>query len=270
MRLKIKNVEFRYNSKPILRDVCMEVTHAEIVSICGPNGAGKTTLLRCINRVLEPNKGSILLDGEETKHMSMSEIARHMGYVPQITQTIFPITVFEMILMGRRPYLEWKNSEEDVNKVIEILQLMKLEDLAMQNFDELSGGQRQKVIIARALAQEPEVFLLDEPTSNLDIYHQLEVMDILKELVSKKKFSVVMAIHNLNLAARYSDRVILMADGKIVAAGNVDEVLTPENIRGVYGVDVEVISDSTGRPYIIPVKRVYTSSGRVKNNARYT
>ncbi len=254
MRLSIKNVVFRYASTPVLENICMEVAPSEMVSVCGANGAGKSTLLRCINRILEPVKGSILLDGFDIKYMKMSEIAKHMGYVPQNASNMFPLTVFEMVLLGRRPYLGWRGSQADVEKVADVLKLMGLEKLAMRDVSELSGGQRQKVLIARALAQEPEVLLLDEPTSNLDIKHQLEEMELLKELVLKKKISVIMAIHDLNLASRYSDKIILMMNGKIVAAGC--EVLTPKNIRKVYGVEVEVInSNNDGCPYIVPIKR---------------
>jgi len=253
IKLKIKDIEFGYGSTPVLENVCLEVAPSEVVSICGPNGAGKTTLLRCINRILRPTKGSILLDGHEVKNMRMSEIARHIGYVPQSTANVFPVTVFDMVLMGRRPHLGWRSSEADIEKVVEILKMMKIENLAMRDFSGLSGGQQQKVIIARALAQEPNILLLDEPTSNLDIKHQLEVMEIIKNLSIEKGISVITAVHDLNLASRYADKIILMKGGRIVCAGSPASVLTPENILAVYGVEA-VVKSELEKPYIVPIK----------------
>lgn len=253
MKLKINNVEFGYTNTPIIKNICMEIAPSEIIIICGPNGAGKTTLVRCINRILKPQKGSILLEGRKMEEMSMIEIARHMGYVPQSSSPVFPLTVFDMVLIGRRPHIGWRCSETDVERVVEILKLMKIEDLALYNFNELSSGQQQKVIIARALAQEPEVLLLDEPTSNLDIKHQLEVMDIIKNLVSKKGISVIMVVHDLNLASRYADKIIMMKDGRIFNAGSPELVLAPENILTVYGVEC-VVKNELKKPYIVPIR----------------
>lgn len=260
MKLKIKDVEFRYASTPILENICMELAPSEILAIVGPNGVGKSTLIRCIDRILKPQKGSMLLDGREIKEMSMTEIARHMGYVPQSSSGVFPVTVFDMILMGRRPHLGWRSSVADIEKVVEVLKLMEIEDLALHDFNELSGGQQQKVLIARALAQEPEVLLLDEPTSNLDIRHQLEVMETLKKLVMEDGISAIMAVHDLNLASRYADKVIMMNAGSIFSAGDPASVLTPGNIRSVYGVEA-VVKNYGGRPYIMPIRPVRKMNG---------
>ena len=253
VRIRIRDVEFSYASVPILKNICMEVAESEILGIIGPNGAGKSTLLRCIDRILSPQKGTIFLNEQDISKMSRLEIAKRMGYIPQSTTQVFPATVFETVLMGRRPHISWRCNERDVEKVLEVLHLLDLEGLAMRDINELSGGQQQKVLIARALVQEPDVLLLDEPTSNLDIKHQLEVMDIIKEIARKKGISAIMAIHDLNLAARYADRLIMMKDGMIYAAGEHFSVLTPENIREVYGVEVEV-SKHNGRPFVIPLK----------------
>jgi len=145
------------------------------------------------------------------------EIAKEMGYVPQTTARVFPATVFDTVLMGRRPHLGWKSSEEDIDKVLEVLELLGIMEFSMRDFNEISGGQQQKVLIARALAQEADVLLLDEPTSNLDIRHQLEVMDIMKGIVKKKGISAIVAIHDLNLASRYTDRLLMMNGGRIFA-----------------------------------------------------
>ncbi|MBU4265632.1 MAG: ABC transporter ATP-binding protein [Candidatus Altiarchaeales archaeon] len=253
MKLKINDVEFRYASTPIIENICIEVAPSEIVIICGPNGVGKSTLIRCINRILKPRNGGILLDGLEIKNMSMIEIARQIGYVSQSSSNVFPVTVFDMVLMGRRPHIGWRSSEMDEEKVVKVLKLMEIEDLALCDFNELSGGQQQKVIISRALAQEPDVLLLDEPTSNLDIRHQLEVMEIIKNLAAEKGISVIMAVHDLNLASRYADKVIMMKDGSIFSAGDPTSVLTHENIFSVYGV-IAVVKNESGKPYIVPIR----------------
>ncbi len=258
MKLKVKDVEFSYESISAIRDICLELAGSEILSIVGPNGAGKSTLLRCICRILAPQKGTILLDGQDIMEMSRIKLARKVGYIPQNASQIFPSTVFDVVLMGRRPHLSWRCSEEDIEKVLEMLQLLKIENFAMRDINELSGGQQQKVFIARALAQEPEVLLLDEPTSNLDIRHQLEVMDIIKNIVREKQISAIMAIHDLNLASKYTDRMIMMKSGKIFSAGDPASVLTSENIKYVYGVEAEVIHNN-GRPYIMPIRPVRSS-----------
>ena len=260
VKLKIKEVEFSYASVHVLKDICIELAESEMLGVVGPNGAGKSTLIRCIDRILTPQQGSILLDEREIKKMSRIEIARHIGYVPQGSAHVFPATVFDTVLMGRRPHLGWHSSEQDVEKVVGILKLLGIQRFAMRDFNELSGGQQQKVFIARALAQEPDVLLLDEPTSNLDIKHQLEVMDIIRNLVRKKKISAVMAIHDLNLASRYADRIVMMNGGEIYDAGDAAAVLTPENIKHVYDVEVEVPNHG-GRPYIVPVRPVNSVEG---------
>ena len=255
MKLKVKNVEFSYNSSLILEDISMDLDRSEIIGIVGPNGAGKSTLIRCIDRILKPGGGTILLDETDISTLSRMEIARKIGYVPQTTTRVFPATVFDTVLMGRRPHLGWKGGAEDTDKVLEILELLGIMEFAMRDFNEISGGQQQKVLIARALAQEADILLLDEPTSNLDIRHQLEVMEIVTNIVRKKGISAVMSIHDLNLASRYTSRILMMNEGRIFAAGDPESVLTEENIRRAYSVEAIVTSDGE-RPYIIPVRPV--------------
>ena len=256
LKLRVNDIMFSYTSTPILEEITMELSASEMLGIVGPNGAGKSTLIRCINRILKPEQGSIHLNGQEIREMGTIEIAKHLGYVPQSFTGVFPATVFDTILVGRRPHIGWRSSESDEDKVWAILEMMAIEDLAMRDFNELSGGQQQKVLIARALAQEAGTLLLDEPTSNLDIKHQIEVMELLKDLVVNKGLSAIMAVHDLNLASRYADRVIIMKDGRIFDAGNPSDVLTPENIRSVYDVDVEVVNSSRGNPHIVPIGSV--------------
>ena len=255
MKLKVKDVEFGYNGTLVLEGISIDLGRSEIIGIVGPNGAGKSTLIRCIDRILTPRGGTILLDGADISNMTRMEIAKEMGYVPQTATRVFPATVFDTVLMGRRPHLGWKSSVEDIDIVLEVLELLGITEFAMRDFNEISGGQQQKVLIARALAQEADILLLDEPTSNLDIRHQLEVMDIMQGIVRNNGISAIVAIHDLNLASRYTDRLLMMNGGRIFAAGSPESVLTVENIRRAYGVEALVKSDGE-RPYIIPVRPV--------------
>jgi iron complex transport system ATP-binding protein len=252
VNITIKGLSFGYNGSKILDDLDLCVERSEILGLVGPNGSGKTTLLKCIDRILKP-EGSILLDGREAAAMSRQDLARLIGYVPQSSSTPLATSVFDSILMGRRPHIGWRVAERDLDKVAEIIDLLDLGQFAMKDFSELSGGQKQKVLIARALAQEPEVLLLDEPTSSLDMKHQLEVMETISFLVKDKNISAVMAIHDLNLAARFSDKLAMLKGGKIIAAGPPLALLSAESIRTVYGVEALVV-DSLDRPYIIPIR----------------
>ena len=256
--LNVKDLAFSYASAPVLAGVSLEVGTKEIVGVLGPNGAGKSTLLKCIDRILQPQQGSILLDGEEISHLSRLELAKKIGYIPQSLSHAFSITVFDAVLMGRRPHINWRTSEEDTEKVLETLDMLHIEDLAMRDINELSGGQIQQVFIARALVQEPDVLLLDEPTSNLDIRHQLEVMHTVKSIVRKKEISAIMAIHDLNLAARFADKIVLMNGGGILAVGNPAAVITPENIRLVFKVDADVY-EKDGKLHVVPLRAIRLS-----------
>ncbi len=252
VNITIKNLTFSYNSHMILDDINLVIENSEILSLVGPNGSGKTTLIKCIDRILKP-KGSILLDGQEIERMSRQDVARKIGYVPQSSSSLLATTVFDTVLMGRRPHIGWKVGEADLEKVAEVLEKLKLDDLAMRDFSQLSGGQKQKVLIARALAQEPAVLLLDEPTSNLDMLHQLEVMETVSTLVKEKKISAVMAIHDLNLASRFSDKLVMLKKGKIYAAGGPKALLNEYNIGNVYGIEAMILN-ALGRPYIVPIR----------------
>jgi len=256
MRIQIENLEFGYSSKKILKGFSFDVESGELVTILGPNGAGKSTLIKCMDGLLKPQKGDIKFDGESLLNMKREQIAKKIGYVPQSSTSLFPLTVFDMVLLGRRPHMSWGNGENDKRKVLHALEMLNIEDLAMNNFNELSGGQQQKVIIARALAQETEVLLLDEATSNLDIRHQLEVMQIIRRLVEELNILVIMIVHDLNVASRYSDKIIVMKDGKIVVSGIPNEVLTEDTIANVYEVEARVnIVDE--KPHIVPLKAKY-------------
>ena len=252
MRIEIKNLSFSYGSTKILDDINMQVEDSEIISLVGPNGSGKTTLIKCIDRILKA-KGSILLDGKEIEKMSRQDIARQIGYVPQSSSTPLATTVFDTVLMGRRPHIGWRVTDADLEKVADVLEMLHLDDLAMRDFSQLSGGQKQKVLIARALAQEPAVLLLDEPTSNLDMLHQLEVMEIVSRTVKERKISAVMAIHDLNLASRFSDKLVMLKRGMVYAAGEPKALLNECNIGKVYGIEA-LVMNALGRPYIVPIR----------------
>ena len=243
-------ISFGYTSASTLNDITMKVDGSQILSIVGPNGAGKTTLLRCIDGIVSPQRGCVMLDGRKTEKLSRRETAKLLGYVPQDTPHTAPHTVFDSILLGRKPHVEWHTREEDIEKVVGVIRRLNIEHLALREFNELSGGERQKVVIARALVQEPKVLLLDEPNSNLDIKHQLELMKIIHSLAREEGMAVVVAIHDLNLAARYSDRIVILKGGRIVSAGTPSQVLTEESIRDVYGVEARVL-DVEGKPHVI-------------------
>ncbi len=253
MEVKIDDVSFSYKGcedSPVLKGISALIRGPQVVSILGPNGVGKSTLIHCINKILEPTRGVVLLDGIETTEYTLKEMAKRISYVPYSSSDTFPLTVVDTILLGRHPHAGWKTTDEDLRKVYEVLERLEISDLAMRFFNELSAGQHQKVMLARGLVQEPDVILLDEPTSNLDIRHQLGISRMLRELSRTDNILVVMISHDLNIAARYSDNIILMHNGGIFAAGSPKEVLTEENIRTVYGVESKIIDDE-GRPYIV-------------------
>ncbi|NLL58880.1 MAG: ABC transporter ATP-binding protein [Firmicutes bacterium] len=252
MKIEVNGVHFSYGRKAVLNEVNIAVEKGKVISIVGPNGSGKSTILKCIDKILKPQRGTILLEGKDIGSLQQKELAKYLGYVPQSGNSPFPSTVFDTVLMGRRPHTNWSVSSRDKEIVSRILRGMGLEDMALRYFNELSGGERQKVLLARAMAQEPEVLLLDEPTSALDLRHQLEVMNLISSMVRKNGISVVMAIHDLNLASRYSDWIILLKNGQIYAAGDPASVLHAKNIREVYGVDT-IINQDLGKTHIIPV-----------------
>jgi iron complex transport system ATP-binding protein len=252
VNITIKSLTFGYNGSMILDGLNLVVEDSEVLGLVGPNGSGKTTLIKCIDKILKP-KGSILIDGRDIDTVSRTELAKRLGYVPQSSSTPLATTVFDTVLMGRRPHISWRVSDSDLDKVADILGLLHLENLAMRDFSQLSGGQKQKVLIARALAQEPEVLLLDEPTSSLDMKHQLEVMETIASLVKEKKISAIMALHDLNLASTFADKLAILKDGRIYAAGEPADLLNAANIREVYGVEA-IVMNNLNRPYIIPLK----------------
>jgi iron complex transport system ATP-binding protein len=250
MRLKICNVHFSYGSVSVLKDISMAINESEIVGILGPNGSGKTTLMKCIDRILEPQQGRLLYNDKDLSNMSRQDVSKILGYVPQnhSNETGYP-TVFEVVLMGRRPYGYWRSNSTDNEKVWSALEEMDVADLADRKFNELSSGQTQRVLMARAIAQEAKIMLLDEPTSNLDVKYQMEVMDTVKKLSINKGIGACAIVHDLDLAMKYCDKGILLLDGQIVAAGDIESVITPESIRHVYNVEA-IIDRNYNRPHV--------------------
>ncbi|MBT9142794.1 MAG: Fe(3+) dicitrate transport ATP-binding protein FecE [Dehalococcoidia bacterium] len=255
VKLEINGISFSYGSRRALRDAILTIDGSEVVSLVGPNGSGKTTLLKCINRILKPKGGVVIVAGKDVSRIGLKEIARSVGYVPQSAAHSFPVSVFDTVLLGRRPYVSWGISPQDKEVVAEAIALMGLEEFALRQFNELSGGERQRVLIARALAQQPQVLLLDEPTSNLDIKHQLEVLQIVRMVATEREIAVVMAIHDLNMASRFSDTIVCLRRGEIYDIGSPADVITEETIRTVYEVEV-AINGNSGRPHIVPLAPV--------------
>lgn len=260
VKLVVEGLSFYYDSRLILDEITLTIDPGEVVTLIGPNGSGKSTFLRCLARILLPVQGAIYLDGRNIAGLSGRELATRLGYVPQEGAKVFPLTVYEAILLGRRPYITWAVGQRDRQVVDEILHFLQLEGLAGKTLANLSGGEKQRVMLARALAQEPKVVLLDEPTSNLDIRYQLEVLGILKFLAREKKMTVLMVLHDLNLAARFSQKMVLLHRGRIFAAGGPQVVLTPENIRAVYDVEALVRKDDLG----VQVLPLSPASGKVE------
>lgn len=259
MKLKIKNISFSYDSVDALKNISFEAEEGEILGIIGPNGSGKTTLLKCINRVLKPKEGVVMLEDMDLSVLNQREIAQKIGVVPQQSFSQFPFTVFDIVLMGRYPYITRFGGEkkEDFDMVEECLNLCGISHLAERLIIEISGGEYQRVIIARALAQNPKVLLLDEPTLHLDINHQIELLELLKSLAKKKNLIIIMVSHDLNLASRFSDKILILKEGKIYRAGLPEEVLTPQIIKEVYGIKVEILrSKITNSLNIIPISTV--------------
>lgn len=253
IKLVVNNISFSYGGMNALDDVTLEVNEGETVSLVGPNGAGKSTLLKCIDRIIKPQRGVVFLDGKDAAKMDLRELSKIIGYIPQSSVEVFPFTVFDVVLMGRRPHLGWRVSRKDVAIIAQTLRFVGISEFGARYFDELSGGEKQKVLMARALAQEPELLLLDEPTSNLDIRHQLEVMEMVRKLVQERKISAIMAMHDLNLASRFSDKMVMLKDHQVFTAGLPETVLSLENIKAAYGVEARVTKGYGGKPYVMPI-----------------
>ncbi len=265
--LSVHGVTVAYASHIVLRDVSFEVKRGDLVVILGPNGAGKTTLLRTIAKVVSPKVGTVLLDGHDIGKMKANQLMRQMSVVPQSEGSIFSFTVQDIVAMGRTPHVSPLSplSQRDWQIIREAMEATDVWDLRERLFTELSGGEQRRVLIAKALAQEPKILLLDEPTANLDLHYQLEVVEFVQRLSKELGITTIAVLHDLNLAAMLGEKFILMHKGQIFASGSADEVLTPQNIQQVYGVPVIVRRHPlNGRPTVLLSERRILSSRGVK------
>ena len=250
MLVQIEHLNFSYTDTPILKDINLEFSKPELVAILGPNGVGKSTLIHCMNRILKPSSGRVLINEKDVQTYNLKELAKIQGYVPCMSTDSFPMNVIDAVLLGRHPHSNWKSTKEDVEIAYDVMHSVGIDELAQRPFNKLSAGQHQKVMLARGLAQETSILLLDEPTANLDVRHQLEVTKMLRNFSHEKNILVIMICHDLNIAAKYADSIIMMKDGSIYASGTAEEVIKEENIRSVYDVDCRIIEDQ-GRPHVI-------------------
>jgi len=254
--LKVEGICGGYDNKPVINNVSLEIKQADFLGIIGPNGGGKSTLLRLMSRALMPIKGKISLEGRDLARLSHKEIARKIAFIPQLTLINFSFTVWEIVLMGRIPHLSRMQSEGKIDFSIAERALSLTDTLNLRNrrIDELSAGERQRVIIAKALTQEPLLLFLDEPTSHLDIGHQVQILDLLAELNQKNNLSIVIVLHDLNLAGEYCKNIILLDNGEIFKQGTPEEVLTYQNIESLYKT-VVVVKDNpvTLKPHVLLV-----------------
>ena len=239
MMLTVSGIHFSYNSHPALSDIDFSLKQGQVLGVLGVNGAGKSTLLKCLNRILQPQQGTVLLEKADVLQMDQRDVAKRMGYVPQ-RHSDPRLTVYEAVLLGRKPHICWTVGPADYAVVETLLRQMELIHLSQRPVCDLSGGEVQKVMIARALAQSPRVLLLDEPTSNLDIKNQLEVMGMIRRIVRKQGLSAVISIHDLNLALRFSDAFLFLREHRVHAL-HARDALTAKTIAEVYGVAVTLV-----------------------------
>jgi len=253
--LETKGIAFSYGKTPVLNGVSMRLRWGEVLGIMGPNGAGKSTLLNVMSGVLSPSSGEVLLRDLPLKAIPHHERARSIAVVPQETHIPFPFSALEIVLMGRSPYLPRFGFESrgDVSIALEAMRAIDCESLAHRDIRTLSGGERRRVIIARALAQSPKAMLLDEPTSFLDIKHSSDLARLMKGLAKQCGMAVACVMHDLNLAATVCDRIVFLKQGRIAAEGSPEEVITTETIRSVFNAEIRVAIDPhTSRPYCMP------------------
>ena len=256
--LEVKHLWAGYLNKTVISEIDFSVKKGEFIGIIGPNGVGKSTLMRTLSRTLKPFRGTISYDGRDIYKISLNEVARSIAVVPQDTLIVFEFSVWDIVMMGRIPYIERfkKETANDLEACEKALKLTNSTNLADRFINELSAGERQRAIIAKALAQEPTLLILDEPTSHLDISYQIEIFDLLKGLSREKGLTVISVLHDLNLASEYCDRLMLMSNGKIFSQGVPDEVLTYKAIEEVYKTIVVIGQNPISkRPYIFLVPK---------------
>ncbi|MFQ5716341.1 MAG: ABC transporter ATP-binding protein [Nitrospinales bacterium] len=241
--MQLREVCFSYEEEPVLNDISFQCRRGEFIGVIGPNGSGKSTLLKLMGGILKTNQGRLLFKNRELKDYKTKELAQSISWLPQENQLIFPFKVLDVVLMGRHPYLSRLafEGEEDFRIAHRAMEMTHVSDFSNRLFNEISGGEKQRVMLAGAIAQEPEMMLLDEPTSSLDIKYQIEILNILKRLNEDDGLTLVLALHDLHLAARFCDRLALLDKGRIVRSGTPDHVLEKEALETVYGIKVKIL-----------------------------
>ena len=255
--IQVENLSFSYGSHSILRNVSFFLEQGECVAVLGNNGAGKSTLVSCISRLRRPSSGSVLIDGVPVFQMTRNELAQQVSYVAQKNE-LSHTTVFDAVLLGRKPHMKWGPSDVDYDVAEHALRAVGMEDCRLRYMNQLSGGEQQKVMLARAIAQEPKLMLLDEPTSSLDPRNQYESMELIRHCAHDHHIAVLVVIHDLNLALRFCDRFLFLKDGAVFASGG-QEAVTSENIQAVYGMEATV-EQFDGIPMVIPRFQRHESS----------
>ncbi len=250
--IEVEGLSFGYSSeREVIRNVSFRIEEPSFVCIVGPNGVGKSTLIRCMNGLVSPTEGRVRIFGRDVSDYSPKELARTMSYVPVMTSDFNVLTVLDTVLIGRYAHQRWRTTDEDIEVAYKALEAMEIGDLSMRNFNELSAGQHQKVSLARGLVQEPRVLILDEPTSNLDVRHQMYVSAFLRLLVRKTGMTVIMVSHDLNLSSKFADKIIVMSPpGILYGMGEPKDVITERMIEDVYKVECDIVDDH-GVPHVM-------------------
>ena len=251
MMLSARELAFSYKNQKILKDICFSVQARKIITILGPNGVGKTTLLKCLNRILKPWGGDVRVKGNSVQGMGVKEISRKIAYVAQASEPA-KLTAFDAVLMGRKPHMGLRPSSSDIEKVDAVIRHLNLSDLRLKTLDKMSGGELQTVCIARSLAQETDILLMDEPTASLDLKNQTHILNLIRHIVKDHNMAAVITMHDLNMALRYADQYVFLKDQTVYSTGEVKDI-TPEMITHVYGIEVEIINHK-GCPLVIPVQ----------------
>jgi iron complex transport system ATP-binding protein len=253
MTVELQDVAFSYHGtdNPVISGINLTLDHPGLYCIVGPNGVGKSTLIKCINKLNKPTAGRVLINGWDTRELSLKDVAKYIGYVPVTTFDVFSMPVIDAILLGAKSESKWKTTDSDLEMATRGMKMLGIEDLAMRGFNQLSAGQHQKVAICRGLIQKPKMLILDEPTANLDVKHQVYVTELLRGLAETSGMIVLMISHDLNVAAKYAHQIIVMSPpGVITKVGPPEEIITEELISELYDIECKVTLDE-GRPHVV-------------------